>query len=276
MKEEIERSFSECNVAAVARRADLLWTRCMLEELLLDQLDASSVGHWMVFDGREHLDAALARKKGVVLLFPHAGNVMLLIALVALSGYDLTQVAARGFHPGDSPGWFARRVRQVREKAEDRLPARFVTPDDPPRRLFRTLERNGVLAITFDGRAGKKFVVTPFLQRKALLSTGPVRLAVSTGATVVPAMCLFDGRVHRLHLCPGRAAVDGLSFADRCERLFEEVLRQDLEPLLKRYPDHYARWLLHCRRYAHLDDHPLFVDTAPDSRWKVHLSTGFR
>ncbi|MBT3217595.1 MAG: lysophospholipid acyltransferase family protein, partial [Proteobacteria bacterium] len=240
MKEEIERSFPDCDAHVVAHRADLLWTRCMMEELLLDQLDASSVQQWMVFEGREHLDAALERKKGVLLLFPHAGNVMLLIALLSMAGYDLTQMAARGFHPDDSPSWFAKQARQAREQAEDRLPAKFITPHDPPRLLYRALERNGILALTFDGRAGKKFVLTPFLEREALLSTGPVRLAVSTGATVVPAMCLFDGRIHRLHLCPPRVAVGHGSRAERCERLFEDTLRRDLEPLLQKYPDHYA------------------------------------
>ena len=43
----------------------------------------------MVFEGQENLDAALDRGKGVVLLNPHAGNIMMMIAALSLGGYFL-------------------------------------------------------------------------------------------------------------------------------------------------------------------------------------------
>jgi lauroyl/myristoyl acyltransferase len=276
-----KQAWTERTLDRVSRSAYDLQVQCLCEELMLGRLDAESVQRFMRFDGRENLDRALADGKGVVLLFPHAGNVMLLIALLSLSGYDFTQVAARGLPPPDKAvtadlrdTWFNRRARQAREANEDALPARFHTIDAPPRELYRRLAANGIVAIAFDGRGGTKFRPVTYLGRTALLSTGPWRLAASTGARVVPAFCVRErDRSHRLVLFPALSPDPGLPVAERCERLLETFLRQHIEPMLEKHPDHYARWLVHCREHAGLDDHPLFVDTAADERWRVHEKT---
>ena len=286
MAEELRISFpgirwTERTMANVVRSADDLQMQCLAEELVLGRLNAENVARFTRFDGREHLDAALARGKGVVLTFPHAGAIMLLIALVSLAGYDFTQVAARGFPPKErqrlrdvTPSRWNVAVRNARERAEDKLPAHFHGMDDNPRALFRALERNGIVAVAFDGRGGSRFRPTPFLGRTALLSTGPWRLAASTGAAIVPAFCLRDrDRSHRLLLRPALIPSDQ-PLQERCLDLQTRFLAE-IEPILERHPDHYARWLLHCRTHAGLDDHPLFVDTAADEGWKRHAGARF-
>lgn len=276
-----KQAWTERTLDRVSRAAYDLQVQCLCEELMLGRLDGATVQRFMRFDGRENLDRALADGKGVILAFPHAGNVMLLIALLSLSGYDFTQVAARGLPPADKqvtedlrPTWFNRRAREAREANEDRLPARFHTMEDAPRELFRRLAANGIVAIAFDGRGGSKFKPVTFLGRTALLNTGPWRLAASTGARVVPAFCVRDrDRTHRLVLAPALVPEASLPMAQRCERLLETYLRQHAEPMLEQHPDHYARWLVHCRVHAGLDDHPLFVDTAADDRWRIHEGT---
>ena len=43
------------------------------------------------------------------------------------------------------------------------------------------------------------------------------------------------------------------------------------EPWLRAHPEQYGIWLLHCRLRNAVDDHPLFIDQAPDDRWRKHL-----
>jgi hypothetical protein len=50
--------------------------------------------------------------------------------------------------------------------------------------------------------------------------------------------------------------------------LMDHALRTAFEPWLREHPEEYGIWLLHCRLRAGVDDHPLFVDYAPDDRWR--------
>jgi KDO2-lipid IV(A) lauroyltransferase len=288
LRDEIRRSFptttwTDRTLDHVARSAVDLQIQCLCEELLLGRLDAANVGRFVRFDGQEHLDAALARGHGAVLVYPHAGAVMLMIALLSLHEYDYTQVAARGLPPPDkaaspdlAPNRWNLRVRAARERAEDHLPARYHGMDAPPRALYRTLARNGIVGIAFDGRGGSKFRPVQFLGRPALLSTGPWRLAAHTGAAILPAMCVRDrDRSHRVCFFEPAWADPTVPLPARCERLIEHAVRRHVEPALARRPDHYATWLVHARVHAAMDDHPLFVDTAPDDRWRAHQATGW-
>jgi KDO2-lipid IV(A) lauroyltransferase len=245
--------------------------RVHLEELLLGKLTPQNWSKWMRLEGREQLDGALARGRGAVLLFPHAGNFMLMHAVMGLAGYTYTQYAARGMAPPQVAAAHAevfannkwrREARAAREINEDRLPITFISLDTPVRHLFRCLARNECVGIAFDGRIGAKWTKAPYLDRVALLSTGPYKLATATGAAVVPVYCECpEGDVNICRF--GEPIVE-----HEPERLMRRFLADAVEPWLDAHPAHYGIWLAHCRERAAVDDHPFFIDYAPDERWK--------
>ncbi len=258
----------------VAEACRVAW-RVHLEELLLGRLTARTVDLHLELRGRAHLDAALARGRGVVLLSAHAGSFMLPIAWLSLHGYACTQYAARGLppeevaraHPDALPRnrWMAQ-VRRVREAHEDRLPASFLTASTPVRELYRRLAGNGIVGLAFDGRIGTRWIRTSLLGRQALLSPGAYRLAVATGAAVVPILC---------HTPPhGRSVAEIgeplLPGPQGWRALMRTFVSEQADPFLHRHPCEYGTWLAHCRLRCGIDDHPLFVDHAPDDRWRVH------
>jgi lauroyl/myristoyl acyltransferase len=249
--------------------------RAHLEELLMGALEADTVDHFLELRGQDNLRRALDRGKGAIILSAHAGSFMLPIASLSLKGYPYTQFAARGLppeevaalHPEALPtNRWQRRVVEVKEAHEDRLPARFITIDTPTRQLFRLLANNELVALAFDGRQGNRWVRCSFLGRQALLNPGAFRLAVSTGAAVVPTLC--------------RTPAEGPSICQLGEPLIPEgkdwrglmrrFLSEHADPWLREHPEEYGTWLAHCRLRAAVDDHPLFVDYAPDERWRKH------
>lgn len=243
--------------------------RVHLEELLLGKLNADTVDHYMTWQGREHLDAALARGKGAVIVLPHAGNIMMMIARISLSGVPYTQYAARGMAPEavalENPDVFGHnplraQVRAAREANEDKLPARYLTMDTPVRELFRRLAANETVGIAYDGRIGSRFVRTPYLGRQALLNPGAFRIAARTGAALVPIFnhCPKDG--------PNVCQVGEPLWDSDWKQLMARFLSERAEPWLRENPSHYGIWLTHCRERAAVDDHPLFMDYAPDER----------
>jgi lauroyl/myristoyl acyltransferase len=128
--------------------------------------------------------------------------------------------------------------------------------------MVRQVERGGVVGIAFDGRGGTRFRRTRWLGRPSLLSTGPWRLAARRGAPVVPAV-VRPGRPHRLWLAPPIRSGEGRD--PEGEGLMEAALAA-VEPVLRADPAAYVPWLVHCRRRAAIDDHPLFVDPDPASQ----------
>ncbi|MFZ5476960.1 MAG: lysophospholipid acyltransferase family protein [Myxococcota bacterium] len=275
MADELRRCFG----AEAADRVDDAYAaavRAHAEELLVGRLSAETWPLWMRVEGRAHLDAALARGKGAIVLFPHAGAFMLMIASLSLAGYPWVQYAARGLAPEEvareHPDAFGhnrwrKEARRAREASEDRLPARFLTMDTPLRALHRSLAANEVVGIAYDGRIGTRFVVTDYLGRRALLNPGPFRLAATTGAAIVPATCHGPGEGPATCTLAAPIAPDGLDAGALMARCLHDVF----EPWLRAHPAEYGLWLLHCRLRPGVDDHPLFADYAPDERWRRHL-----
>ena len=273
MADEYRRCFGTVPDTAV-QDAYRVAFRAHYEELLLGKLTPDNWGGYLRFEGQAHLDDALSRKRGAIVLFPHAGNFMLMIAAVSLAGYPYTQYAARGLAPVEvaaqhpelfGHNWFRAETRRTREEAEDTLPARFATMETPLRQLYRRLADNEIVGIAFDGRIGNKFMRVPYLGREALLNPGPYRMALSTGAAIVPTMveCPPSGP----DICHFGAPIDpaGHTPESLCAAYVAVV-----EAWLRQYPEQYGTWLLHCRLRGGVGNQPLFVDYAPDDRWRKH------
>lgn len=257
--------YQRCGITPCVEQAWLCTWRVALEELVLGQHNEKTLDAFIRFEGIEHLDAARARGKGVVWVYPHAGPVMLMLAWLVAHGYPYTQYAARGLAPkavADAHpellghNRWRQAVRDTREADEDRTGATFLTLDHPARELYRTLGRNELVGIAFDGRIGTKWRPYTFLGRRALLNPGPFRLAASTGAALVPCYTRYpaDGGPA---ICEVGAPISGTD-VDADVRVLAWA-----ESAIRRSPAEYGSWLLHCRLRDKIDDHPMFPDASP-------------
>lgn len=248
--------------------------RVAMQELALGRYTEKTINEWVRFEGIQNLDAALARGKGVVWTYPHAGAVMLMLAGLVKNGYPYTQYAARGLPPKEMAevnpeimghNKWRTEVRQAREDDEDLTGATFLSLSRPTRELYRVLARNELVGIAFDGRIGNKWKETRFLGRQALLNPGAWRLAASTGAMLVPAYNVVpdDG----VATCIVGKPIDP-SAPDADQQVLSFA-----EDQIRRSPAEYGPWLLHCRIRNNVDDHPLFLDYAADDRWKKWVNT---
>jgi len=248
--------------------------RVHLDELLLSQLNPENIDAWVKIRGEHRLKAALDQGVGVILVYPHAGPVMLMIAALAHKKYPYVQYAARGLAPKDMaqthPELLAHNplraaIRKSREAHEDSLNVEYLTLDAPVRTLHRRLQSGHIVGIAFDGRIGSGWAPTPFLGRTALLSPGPWKLAASTKAIVLPVFC---------HGPKTGPAIVEIGSSIQGHQDWKEVaslaIRQQTA-WLRRHPESYGLWLLHTRKRAGIDDHPLFIDVAPDERYRAWM-----
>jgi len=130
--------------------------------------------------GKENVDAALTKGRGVILVSAHFGNFPLLMARLALAGYKVAGI----MRPmRDS------RVEKIFQDKRKRLGIKTVYSQ--PRKLcvdesIRTLRNNELLFIPIDQNFGTGGVFIEFFGKKAATATGPVVLARRTGACLLP------------------------------------------------------------------------------------------
>ncbi|MCC6350637.1 MAG: lysophospholipid acyltransferase family protein [Candidatus Eisenbacteria bacterium] len=171
----------------IARRMMRSYNRMMYEFFRLPHLSRAQLLASVEVEGREHLEAALARGRGVILASSHIGNWELAGVMIAQFGYALHAVA--GVQLGR---WLTGAVRETKSE----LSIVTVSPEDGFRKLLRALEHNDPVALVVDGDIYQHGVDVEFFGRPYRFPAGPGVLAQRTGAQVICGYCerLSPGR----------------------------------------------------------------------------------
>jgi KDO2-lipid IV(A) lauroyltransferase len=130
--------------------------------------------------GKENLDAALAKGKGVILVSAHFGNFPLLLGRLSLAGYHVGAI----MRPMRDT-----RVEKIFLRKREKLNIRTIYSQ--PRKTcvehtIRSLRSNEIIFIPLDQNFGTGGVFVDFFGTKAATATGPVILAQRTKAALVP------------------------------------------------------------------------------------------
>jgi lauroyl/myristoyl acyltransferase len=132
--------------------------------------------------GREHLEAAAARGRGVIALSAHLGNFLLVGSRLAVEGYSTSVLINQ-----PREGRRARLLDTYRLRVWQRT-IHSKPPRDALQELTAVLRANGVVVMIADEYRDSGISVTLF-GRPVLARHGAVTLALRTGAALLP-MCL--------------------------------------------------------------------------------------
>ncbi len=123
------------------------------------------------------LDGALARGKGTIIVCMHFGNWDLGAGATAGRGYPVTVVAQTFSDP---------RLDEMVVGARQRLGMKVVKMERLGPSLLRVLKSNELLALLIDRSVPGEGVEVEFFGERVEVPAGPARLALRTGAAVVP------------------------------------------------------------------------------------------
>jgi KDO2-lipid IV(A) lauroyltransferase len=153
-------------------------------------LDMPEIGHALRIDcqrfraeipvsGREHLDAALAKGKGMIALGSHLGNFCLVGARLAAEGYPVSVLVKppRNLRIAGLMDDYRQKLGQKTVRARPRLQA--------TRELIHLLRDNEIAVVIAD-EFRSNGIPAPFFGHPVAARRGPVTLALRTGAAVVP------------------------------------------------------------------------------------------
>ena len=210
-------------VARVARRAFQNYGRMLMDFLLLGSLSPEELGKRMSYDGREHLDAALARGRGAVMAIPHMGSWDMAGSYAASLGYKVWAVAER------FPGSLNDAVVSTRERFGLKVVG---LGRSAVRTLNEALRDNGIIALVCDLEQGPGVPVR-FFGRRAIVPGGPAALALKNGAAIITAAPYATSHGHyHVHL----DAPMQLSGDDTREGLMQRVVGR-FEDFIRERPD---------------------------------------
>lgn len=160
----------------------------------LDQLSATTE-----LEGIEHLEAAYARGKGVMMITGHLGNWERVSAYLSLKGHKI-MVVARDADQED----VNEMVNSLREGPGTQVVARGAAA----RPIMERLRANEVVGILPDQNAKEIFL--PFFGHPCGCVLGPGVLSERTGCTVLPVACLRVGPGrYRIRIEPPLVAQEG-------------------------------------------------------------------
>jgi len=165
----------------------LNWTDVMLMIRLRGEKLNSLIGRRV---GKEHLDAAMARGCGAILISPHLGNWELGGLGLVEMGYPLNVLTFR--EPDD-------KVNELREKVRSERGIRFIyvdRDDTSPLAIIEAvnaLRRNEVLALLGDRDGSSHTAPMDYFGHTTEIPLGAAYLGLASGAPVFPVFVPLEG-----------------------------------------------------------------------------------
>jgi KDO2-lipid IV(A) lauroyltransferase len=167
----------EEQVQSLVRRACANLIKGHYDLFRLSRLSSEEILGMTRVEGREHLDRALAQGKGVILFSAHFGNVDILIQVPLAFGVPLS-TPVEHIQP--------ERLFQYTLRLRTSHGLRMYPTGGPMMGLYRALKRGEVIGLAADRGIDVSTRKVDFFGAPASLPEGPVRLALRTGAALVP------------------------------------------------------------------------------------------
>jgi KDO2-lipid IV(A) lauroyltransferase len=259
----ISKTYPIPDPEAVLKRAFQLTMFNELEVMRYPFLNPNTIEQTASLEGKEHLDAALKKGKGAIILIGHFGANQMIMPMLGHLGYPMNQLSAPPpvwaeilKETRTTPLW--EKVLERRWELEKKLPVRHINVFRFLRPAFECLERNEVLGLAFDGGGGKKWIQVDFLGRRANLSAEPARIWQKTKAVLLPTFVYRSpgDSKHRVVI------TEPLAWAGNPEASLQAFVQRFEQEVLK-YPDHYLHFLAMRRRVRGTDITPFFTDYPP-------------
>ena len=207
--------------------------------------------------GEDHLRTATADGRGVLTITAHFAAFPLVFARLVAGGWPVAVMVKRQRDPVFEQWWM---------KLRDRTGVISI-PDLPPRQSVRSMMRwlhaGGVMCVAGDQRAPGSAPLIPFFGHDVHTYTQPVRLALKTGAAILPTFMYppdHRGQQTMRILEPLRPPAAGVPEAEAVNQILRQF-HAVLEDQVRAHP--HAWWWVH-NRFKRWDVAPPGPETSAD------------
>lgn len=172
---------SENKLRAMARKNFQNFGKYLIDFFKFSHLTMKDIKRLISFEHFEYLEQACARGKGVIFITAHLGSWELAAAAISTMGYRISAVVLSS-SIGKINDLFQ---RQRIKRGIQVIPVGFAA-----RKVMQALKRNECVAMLADRDYTRHHDLIDFFGMPSHLPSGPARIAVKTGATIVPIFML--------------------------------------------------------------------------------------
>ena len=192
--------------------------RTAVEMLWSTALNDRTLGEIAVFEGREHLDTAIAEGHGVLITTAHFGNWELMGVALAHIGVPMNVIA----RTIDDP-----QVESVLNRLRTRTGARVIHKDNGVRPALRALRAGEVVGVLVDQNTlPSQASFVPFFGKMAATTRVSAQLHVRSGAPVIMLFCVPEGERYRFVIEPLDTTGVSIQGTDKVEQLTAAMTTQ--------------------------------------------------
>ena len=219
-------------VGQTVRRLYVKYAKYLVDYTRMDLLEERHLRRLVRgFEGKEHIDAAIARGKGTLILTAHLGNWEMGGIFLSLMGYSLTVITAPDVEE---------RLHTYRVRLRHEQKIKVVTLDDSlasSLAVLKALQANELVALLGDRDLFGKGIPVDFFGQRVFFPIGPALLGYLSEAALIPTFVLMD-RDDR-YRCIAEPPIDLLRSGNRDRDLAENTQRiaAVFEKFIRRDPD---------------------------------------
>ena len=217
-------------IEPVARRCFRNFSKYVVDFIHFYTMTPEEIRRRTVFNDFDRLNAALAEGKGVIFVTLHFGNWDMGAASLAAFGYPVDVIAETFRYD---------RMNRLVQGSRRHLGMKIIPMERVGPGVMRALHRGDMLALLIDIPAPGNGVAVDFFGAPCEVPEGPARIALHTGARVIPATLVrVKGHDHLIRPVLDfdlRYEKTGDDEAD-VRNLTQQIMRS-LEAMVRRHPD---------------------------------------
>ena len=225
------RTTDRRRVDATARRAFRNFGKFVIDFVRFPVISRDEIRRRLAFSQWVELDEATSSGRGVMLITMHFGAFDLGAAALAAYDYPISAIT-------DDYGY--QKMDDLIHGSREKLGMKVIPSDTVVTQVFRALKRGELLAVAIDVPPPGQEITVEFLGEPAVVSAAPARLALRTGAWVVPAMVLRgpqDDAVVRPILDFRSVRYEATGDEERDIRELTQQIMRALEPQVREHPE---------------------------------------
>lgn len=201
--------------------------------------DSTSLERIIEYRGLEHLQAAMAHGRGVILFTGHVGGWELTSFGLSMSGHPLSFLVRRIDNP---------KIEELVDRARTYRGNRSIDKRFAAREMLQILRTGGTLGILVDlNTLDREAIFVDFFGIAAATTFMVAKLALRTGADVLPVFAPWDKTKQKFLLSIGPAlSLEPSGEESEDVRRMTQAFTSVVEDYVRRYPD---QWLWIHRRW---------------------------
>lgn len=219
-----ERSFIHLAQSAMDVLCFPHLTRKRIEKLVLED------------GGVKRVDQVLARGKGLIMMTGHLGNWELLASYFRFLGYPGCLVGRRIYYKP-----YDRMLVNLRKSGL----VSTVYRDESPKQVLSELKQNHIVGMSADQDIDSlDGIFVPFFGTPAWTPVGPAKVALVSGAPLVPGFMVHENGRYRLFVEEAIWPPEPVSSKEEAVKTLTETWSQVVERYVRRFPDQWV-WMHH-------------------------------